>query len=493
MTILAAIVIYLPWNKSFNPSPGTQSIDRGAQLLTLVLEAEAPRALGELAADAGLPKSTASRLLGALERNGLVEQEGLRGAFRAGPVMARFAGRGISARRLIDAAERPMAALADATGETINVAVAGPAGVEHLAQVETTHYLGTSHWVGRRVPYHCSANGKVLLAFAAAGAQPGALEALTSKTIVEPALLGAELERIRRDGFATAVDELELGLSAVAAPVLDESGPRRRRAQRLRPDAAALAAARGRAPPHRHQAGQGARGAARPPSRGSARRMTPDEILTLLYEETLVGNAPAVKDGVNEGIAQGMDPGTLLYDALIPSLEEVGARFERGDYFVPEMLIAARAMQGALDILRPLLAETGAKPMGKFLMGTVKGDVHDIGKNLCNIMLEGAGFIVIDLGVNVPPEKFVEQINEHEPDIVGFSAFLTTTMPMFKANMNALQKAGIRDKVAVMVGGAPVTQEYADAVGADGYSADASSAVKKAKELLEQRRAAVPA
>ena len=136
--------------------------------------------------------------------------------------------------------------------------------------------------------------------------------------------------------------------------------------------------------------------------------MTHDEILTLLYEETLVGNAPAVKQGVEDGLADGMDPETLLYDALIPSLEEVGARFERGDYFVPEMLIAARAMQGALDILRPLLAESGAKPMGKFLMGTVKGDVHDIGKNLCNIMLEGAGFIVIDLGVNVPPEKFVD-------------------------------------------------------------------------------------
>jgi 5-methyltetrahydrofolate--homocysteine methyltransferase len=151
-------------------------------------------------------------------------------------------------------------------------------------------------------------------------------------------------------------------------------------------------------------------------------------------------------------------------------------------------------MQGALDILRPLLAETGAKPIGKFLMGTVKGDVHDIGKNLCNIMLEGAGFEVIDLGVNVPPERFVEQINEHEPDVVGFSAFLTTTMPMFKANINALQKAGIRDKVIVMVGGAPVTQEYADAVGADGYSADASSAVKKAKILIEQKRGqAVPA
>jgi 5-methyltetrahydrofolate--homocysteine methyltransferase len=157
------------------------------------------------------------------------------------------------------------------------------------------------------------------------------------------------------------------------------------------------------------------------------------------------------------------------------------------------MLIAARAMQGALDILRPLLAETGAKPVGTFLMGTVKGDVHDIGKNLCNIMLEGAGFTVIDLGVNVAPETFVEQINEHEPDIVGFSAFLTTTMPMFKANINALEKAGVREQVAVMVGGAPVTQEYADAVGADGYSADASSAVKKAKDLIEHRRSAVPA
>jgi methanogenic corrinoid protein MtbC1 len=213
--------------------------------------------------------------------------------------------------------------------------------------------------------------------------------------------------------------------------------------------------------------------------------MTHDEILSLLYEETLVGNAPAVSDGVNQGLESGLAPEKMLFDALIPSLEEVGARFERGDYFVPEMLIAARAMQGALDILRPLLAETGTKPVGTFLMGT--------GKNLCNIMLEGAGFTVIDLGVNVPPEKFVEQINTHEPDIVGFSAFLTTTMPMFKANINALQKAGIRDRVAVMVGGAPVTQEYADAVGADAYSADASATVKKAKELVEQRRSAVPA
>jgi methylmalonyl-CoA mutase cobalamin-binding domain/chain len=221
--------------------------------------------------------------------------------------------------------------------------------------------------------------------------------------------------------------------------------------------------------------------------------MTHEEILTALYEDTLVGNAPAVKENVEKGLEEGMDPGSMLYDALIPSLEEVGARFERGDYFVPEMLIAARAMQGALDILRPLLAETGAKPVATFLMGTVKGDVHDIGKNLCNIMLEGAGFVVVDLGVNVAPEKFVAAIDEHKPDIVGFSAFLTTTMPMFKANINALQKAGIRDDVIVMVGGAPVTQEYADAVGADGYSADASTAVRKAKELLAQRDAPVAA
>ena len=216
--------------------------------------------------------------------------------------------------------------------------------------------------------------------------------------------------------------------------------------------------------------------------------MTTDEILQGLFDNTLVGNAPAVKDLTNEGLAMGMNPETLLYDALIPSLEEVGARFERGDFFVPEMLIAARAMQGALDILRPLLAETGAKPIGTVVIGTVKGDVHDIGKNLVNIMLEGAGFTVYDLGVNVAPEKFVEQVQEHEPDIVGFSAFLTTTMPMFKANINALQKAGLRDRVIVMVGGAPVTKEYADAVGADGYAADASTAVRLAKQLIEQNR-----
>ena len=219
--------------------------------------------------------------------------------------------------------------------------------------------------------------------------------------------------------------------------------------------------------------------------------MTREELLSQLYDDTLVGNKPSVLELTNQGLALGIRPEELLYEALIPSLEEVGARFERGDFFVPEMLIAGKAMAGALEILRPLLAETGAQTIGKIVMGTVKGDVHDIGKNLVNIMFEGAGFQVIDLGVQVSPEKFIDAIREHKPDIVGFSAFLTTTMPMFKANMNALEKTGLRDQVIVMVGGAPVTQEYADVVGADGYAADASAAVVRAKELIKRRRAAV--
>jgi len=216
--------------------------------------------------------------------------------------------------------------------------------------------------------------------------------------------------------------------------------------------------------------------------------MNHDELIKALYDETLMGNAPKVLELTNTAIASGMGPDTILFDALIPSLEEVGARFERGDYFVPEMLIAGKAMSGALNVLRPLLAETGAESIGTYVMGTVKGDVHDIGKNLVNIMLEGAGFTVIDIGVQAPPEKFIAAIREHKPDIVGMSAFLTTTMPMFKVNIHEITKAGLRDEVIIMVGGAPVTQEYADAVGADGYAADASTAVRLAKDLIKKRR-----
>ena len=208
------------------------------------------------------------------------------------------------------------------------------------------------------------------------------------------------------------------------------------------------------------------------------------EILDGLYENTLDGNAQPVVDLTNEGLALGMSPMTLLFDAMIPALEEVGRLFEIGEYFVPEMLISARAMQGAMAILRPLIAETGAKPIGTFVMGTVKGDIHDIGKNLCNTMLEGAGFVVVDLCVNVAPETFIEAIQEHKPEAVGMSAFLTTTMPMFKLTIQAIANAGLREQVKILVGGAPVTQEYADAVGADGYAPEASSCVRLTKKLI---------
>jgi IclR family transcriptional regulator, acetate operon repressor len=187
---------------------GAQTIDRAANLLVGVLEGERPRAVGELAAQAGLPKSTASRLLAALERNGLVEQEGNRGGFRAGPVVVRFAHRGLVSANLVDVARESLETLGELTGETINLGVPGPNGVEHLAQIESRHFLGAGQWVGRRVPYEHSANGKVLVAFGAAEAP------------LEPKLLA----RVRAEGFATAIDELEEGLTAVAVPVFGETG-----------------------------------------------------------------------------------------------------------------------------------------------------------------------------------------------------------------------------------------------------------------------------
>jgi IclR family acetate operon transcriptional repressor len=197
---------------------GTQTIDRAAQLLTLVLEAERPRPLADLAGEAALPKSTASRLLGALERQGLIQQNGRRGSFEPGPVVRRFAHRG----QLVELAQPRMDVLAAASGETINLAVPGPLGVEHLAQVESRHFLGTGQWVGRRVPSPCTAVGKVLVAFS--GVEPGPLEAHTPATIAEPEQFAAEIARVRRDGSAIAVDELEVGLTGLAAPVFGAGG-----------------------------------------------------------------------------------------------------------------------------------------------------------------------------------------------------------------------------------------------------------------------------
>jgi IclR family acetate operon transcriptional repressor len=201
----------------------TPTVERAAQLLALVLDpgTAGERGLGELAAAAELPKSTASRLLATLEHHGLVEQQGERGGFRAGPVIERHAGRA-RARRLRELAEQPMAVLAEQTGETINLAVAGDGGVQHIAQADGRHYLGTTQWIGRGVPYHCTANGKVLLAYGVAESPAGPLEALTSRTVADRRALDAELATVRSEGFATAAEELELGLSAMAAPVFDQ-------------------------------------------------------------------------------------------------------------------------------------------------------------------------------------------------------------------------------------------------------------------------------
>ena len=208
----------------FQKSSGTQAIDRAAVLLSLVIEAGEPLGVSDLALHAELPKSTVSRLMAALERNGLVSQDGERGSFRPGPRLLRFARLGAD-QDLVELAERPMRLLAEATGETITLGTVSADGIEHLAQVESSHFIGATQWIGRHVPLHCSASGKVLVAFGAATLPADApLEALTSRTIAEPARLAAELEAVRAAGAATAVDELELGLTAIAAPVLDASG-----------------------------------------------------------------------------------------------------------------------------------------------------------------------------------------------------------------------------------------------------------------------------
>lgn len=203
-----------------------------------------------------------------------------------------------------------------------------------------------------------------------------------------------------------------------------------------------------------------------------------------LYTAVLEGDAPTAKRLTQEAIDAGADPQALLTGSMIPAMDEVGRRFEANEYFVPELLIAARAMKGCLEILRPLLAEKGAEPAGTVAIGTVRGDLHDIGKNLVAAMLEGGGFEVVDLGVDVAPEKFVEAVKEKGARIVAMSALLTTTMPGMRTTIEALSQAGVRDEVKVMIGGAPVTQRYADEIGADGFSDNASGAVRLARELV---------
>jgi len=204
-----------------------------------------------------------------------------------------------------------------------------------------------------------------------------------------------------------------------------------------------------------------------------------------IYKGILDGNQNLVAEQVTEALNAGLSPDLILKNGLVAAMGEVGRLFESGEYYVPEMLIAARAMQAGLKLLKPGLADTGVKAAGRVIIGTVSGDLHDIGKNLVGMMLEGAGFEVIDLGTDVKPEAYVNAVREHQPDIVAMSALLTTTMLNMEATIQALVEAGLRKEVKVIIGGAPVTEEFARRIGADGFGNDASLAVKVARSLIE--------
>jgi len=207
--------------------------------------------------------------------------------------------------------------------------------------------------------------------------------------------------------------------------------------------------------------------------------------LSKVRDALVNGKADEVRDMVKKALDEGQEVEKILNEGLIAGMNVVGEKFKRNEFYVPEMLIAARAMKAGMEVLRPILVQKDVKPLGTVVLGTVRGDLHDIGKNLVGMMLEGAGFEIVDLGVDVSPEKFVQTVKEKKAQIVGLSALLTTTMPSMKDVIKALEEEGIRDKVKVMIGGAPVTQNYADEIGADGYAPDAASAADKAKELIK--------
>ena len=209
-----------------------------------------------------------------------------------------------------------------------------------------------------------------------------------------------------------------------------------------------------------------------------------EEVLQKLYNAVLEGDFDGVKTNVPAALEAGLDPNVVLNEGMIAAMREVGARFEAGDYYVPEMLIAARAMQSGMTLLKPHLQKSDQKSNGRVLIGTVKGDLHDIGKNLVGLMLEGAGYEIIDLGVDVPAEEFVKKVTELKPDVVGMSALLTTTMQSMRITLDALTAAGLRNHIKVIIGGAPVTEAFAQQIEADGFSPDASRAVNLVNELL---------
>lgn len=212
-----------------------------------------------------------------------------------------------------------------------------------------------------------------------------------------------------------------------------------------------------------------------------------EAVLKNLFDAILEGDAEGVRTFVQASLEEKLDPGLILNEGMIAAMREVGCRFEAGEYYVPEMLIAARAMQTGMAMLKPHLQQTDRKSSGRVLIGTVKGDLHDIGKNLVSLMLEGAGYEIIDLGVDVPPEEFVKKTTELKPDVVGLSALLTTTMPSMQTTINALTAAGLRNHIKVIIGGAPVTETYSHQIEADGFSTDASRAVNLVNDLLNEK------
>ena len=213
-----------------------------------------------------------------------------------------------------------------------------------------------------------------------------------------------------------------------------------------------------------------------------------DELVLQMHDDLYDGLKEEVMEGTDILLARGWSPERVLGEALVDGMTVVGVDFRDGILFVPEVLLAANAMKGGMTILKPLLAETGAKPVGTMVIGTVKGDIHDIGKNLVAMMMEGAGFDVYDMGINNSVEEYLAALERHKPDILGMSALLTTTMPYMKVVIDALKEQGLRDKYMVMVGGAPLNQEFGDAVGADAYCRDAADAATTAIRLVSERR-----
>jgi corrinoid protein of di/trimethylamine methyltransferase len=203
-----------------------------------------------------------------------------------------------------------------------------------------------------------------------------------------------------------------------------------------------------------------------------------------IAERLMAGKIDEVKELSQQALDQGASARDIIDKGLLAGMDVVGKRFKAGDMFIPEVLLCARCMHGAMDILKPLLAEGDSAGVGTYVIGTVEGDLHDIGKNLVSMMLQGGGFEVVDLGTNITPQQFVDAVKEHNPAILGLSALLTTTMPKMEETINALNEAGIRDQVKIMAGGAPVTQAFVDQIGADAYGANAASATEKAKELI---------